>query len=110
MQVRLLIANTGPFSHPSFLFFSAYPVTERISNRIPAIETSPALSMVNAIALPTIPGVGTVVVVTTVVVAMLVVTEVVTEVVGTVVCIDVVTVVVSGHGPQGPPQSTPVSL
>jgi len=35
---------------------------------------------------------------------------VITEVVGTVVFIDVVTIVVSGQGPQGPPQSILVSL
>jgi len=55
-----------------------------------------------------IPGAGDIVVV---VVGVVVVRLVVgTEVAGTVVFIDVVTVVVSGQGPQGPPQSILVSL
>lgn len=33
-----------------------------------------------------------------------------TDVVGMVVIKDAVAIVVSGHGPQGPPQSIPVSL
>lgn len=54
-----------------------------------------------------IPGVEGIVVVVAIAVVKVVVAG--TEVVSIVVIKDVVTTVVSGHGPQGPPQSIPVS-
>ena len=88
-------------------FFIAYPVAES-KRSIAATESSSPHSRDNAITLPMIPGVEGIVVVVVSAVVKVVVAG--TEVVGIVVIKAVVATVVSGHGPQGPPQSTPVSL